>query len=117
MSQRNEGADIDRYIGLADISSQHLGLTDVLLLAKVAEIIGRSRCWENAVIFLTHADNLCKKAQQTKSRQLSCSNASRCVFINKQTRWTMEHTSAVAAETKASSLTRIESAYSIFVLW
>jgi len=36
---------------------------------------------DNAVIFLTHPDNMCKKAQQTKSRQLSCSNASRCVFI------------------------------------
>jgi len=27
------------------------------------------------------------------------SNASRCVFRNKQTRWTMEHASAVTAET------------------
>jgi len=35
-----------------------------------------------------------KKAQQTKSRQSSCSDASRCVFINKQTRWTMEHASS-----------------------
>jgi len=43
-------------------------------------------------VFLTHADNLCKKAHRTKSRQLSCSNASRCVFTNKQTRWTLEHT-------------------------
>jgi len=36
-----------------------------------------------------------------KSRQLSLSNVSRCVFINKQTRWIVEHMSAVAAETKA----------------
>jgi len=42
--------------------------------------IGLSRCWQNAAIFLTHAENLRKKAQRTKSRQLSCSNASRCVF-------------------------------------
>jgi len=47
--------------------------------------IDLSRCWQN-VIFLTHADNLHRKAQWTKSRQLSCSNASRCVFINKKTR-------------------------------
>jgi len=62
------------------------------------------RCWQNAVIFLTHPDNLHKKAQRTKSKQLSCSNASRCLFINKQTRWTMKHASAVAAKTKESSL-------------
>jgi len=34
----------------------------------------------------------------------SYSNTSRCVFINQQTRWTMEHVSAVAVKTKASSL-------------
>ena len=34
---------------------------------------------------------------------LPYSNASRCGFINKQTRLTMEHAWAVAAETKASS--------------
>jgi len=33
-----------------------------------------------------HPDNLRKEAQRTKSRKLSCSNASRCIFINKQTR-------------------------------
>jgi len=40
------------------------------------------------------------KAQQTNSRQLSCRNTSRCVFINKQTRWIMKHASAIAAKTK-----------------
>jgi len=60
-----------------------------------------------AVIFLTNADNLCKKGQQTQSRQLSYSTASWCIFINKQTRWTMEHMSAAAAKTKASSLIRL----------
>jgi len=58
-------------------------------------------------ISLMHPHNLLKKAQQSKSRQLSCSNASRCVFINKQTRWTMEHMAAVAAETEASLLIRL----------
>jgi len=38
------------------------------------------RSWQNAVIFLTHPDNLRKKAQRSKSRQLSY-NASRCGFI------------------------------------
>jgi len=32
--------------------------------------IGLSRCWQNAVTFLTHAANLRKKAQQSKSRPL-----------------------------------------------
>ena len=65
------------------------------------------RCGQNAVIFLMHPDNLLKKAQRSKSRQLSCSNASRYGFINKQTRLTMEHALALAAETKASSLIRL----------
>jgi len=77
-----------------------------LASAKMAEFIGLSRCWENTVIFLMHPDNLGKEAQQTKSKQLYCSNA-RCVFINKQTRWTMKHASAVTAEIKATSLIRL----------
>jgi len=63
------------------ISGWYLGFTDISISAKTANIIGLSRCWQNAVIFLTHADNLRNKAQRTKSRQLSCSNASTCVFI------------------------------------
>jgi len=90
-----------------DISGRYLCFTNISVSAKMADIIGLSRCWQRAVILFTHADNLCKKAQRSKSRQLSCSNASRCVFINKQTRWTMEHASAVAAETKASSSIRL----------
>jgi len=81
---------------------RYLGFTDISLSAKTANFIGLSRCWQNAVIFLTHPDNLRKKAQRSKSRQLSYSNASRCGFINKQTRLTIEHASVVAAETKAS---------------
>ena len=65
--------------------------------------IGLNRSWQNPVIFLTHPDNLRKKAQRSKSRQLSYNNASRCGLINKQTRLTMEHASAVTTETKASS--------------
>jgi len=85
---------------------RYLGFTDILVLAKMADFISL-RCWQNAVTFHTHPDNLHKKAQQTKSRELSCSNASRCIFINKQTRWTMKHASAVVAKTKASSLIRL----------
>jgi len=85
----------------ADIIRQYLGLTDIS--AKMANFTSLSRCCQNSVIFLTHSDNLCKKAQWSKSRQLSCSNTSRCVFINKQKRWTMEPTLAIAAKTKASS--------------
>jgi len=65
--------------------------------------IGLSGCWQKAVIFFTHLDNLRKKAQRSKSRQSSQSNASRCSFINKQTRLTMQQASAIAPETKASS--------------
>jgi len=68
-----------------------LGFTDILVSAKMVKLIRFSRCWQNTVIFLTHPDNLHKKAQWTKSRQLCCSNANKCVFINKQTRWTMKH--------------------------
>jgi len=31
--------------------------------------LGLSRCWQNAVIFLMHPDNLCKEAQRTKPKQ------------------------------------------------
>ena len=89
--------EIDRYIG------RYLGFTDISVSAKTANIIGHNRSWQNAVIFLTLPDNLRKKAQRSKSRQLSYNNASRCGFINKQTRLTMERASAVTTETKASS--------------
>jgi len=91
---------IDRYIG------QYLGFTDRLVLAKITDFISLSRCWQNAVMFLMHVDNLQKKAQQTKSRHLSCSHARTCVIINKQTR-TMECMSTITAETKASSFIRL----------
>jgi len=76
-----------------------LGVTDISVSAKTADIIGLSRSWQNAVIFLTHPDNLRKKAQRSKSRQLSYNNGSRCGFINKQTRLTMERASVVTTET------------------
>jgi len=63
----------------------------VLPILLSANFIGLSKYWQNAVIFLMHPDNFRKKAQQSKSRQLSCSNTSRYIFINKQTRWTMEY--------------------------
>ena len=47
----------------------------------------RTKCY--CTVFLIHTDNLCKKAQWNKWRQLPCNNANRCVFINKHTRWTM----------------------------
>jgi len=94
--------EIDR-----DISGRYLGFTDISVSAKTADIIGLSRCWRKAVIFLTHADNLRKKAQRTKSRQLSCSNASRCVVMKKHTRSIIENALAVAAETKTSLLIRL----------
>ena len=89
--------EINRYIG------RYLGLTNISVSAKMADIIGLNRSWQNAVVFLTHPDNLRKKAQRSKSRELSYNNASRCGFINKQTRLTMERASAVTTETKASS--------------
>ena len=97
--------EIDRYISLAYIIGRYLGFTDISVSAKTDNFIGLSRCWQNTVIFLMHADNLRKKAQRTKSRYLAAIN--RCVFINKQTRWTSEHASAFAAKTKAPSLIRL----------
>jgi len=99
--------EIDRYIGRSRCIGRYLGFTDILVSTKTADCVGLSRCWRNVVIFLTHADNLRKKAQRTKSRQLSYSNASRCVFINKQTRQTMEHMSAVANRNKSIIINQI----------
>ena len=92
--------EIDWYLGFTEIS-WNIGI------GRLADFISLSGCWQNAVIFLTHPENLHKKAQWTKSRQLSCSNATRCVFINRQTKWSMKHTSAIILETKASSLIRL----------
>jgi len=78
-----------------------LDSTDISVSAKTADFISLSKCWQNAVIFLTHPDNLRKKAQRSKSRQLSYSKASRCGFINNLARLIIEHASAIAAETKA----------------
>ena len=50
--------EIDRYIG------RYLDFTDISVSAKTADIIGLNRSWQNAVIFLTHPDNLRKKAQR-----------------------------------------------------
>jgi len=82
---------------------RYLGFTDISVSAKTVSIIGLNRSWQNIVIFLTHPDYMRKKAQRSKSRQLSYNNASRCGFTNKQTKLTMEHASAVTTETKASS--------------
>jgi len=79
-NKKKQILEIDRYIG------QYLGFTDISVSAKIADCIGVSRCWQNAVIFLAHPDNLRKKTQRRKSWQFSCSNASRCGFINKRTR-------------------------------
>ena len=76
--------EIDRYIG------RYLGFTDISVSAKTADIIGLNASWQNAVIFHTHPDNLRKKAQRSKSRQLSYNNGIRCGFINKQTRLTVD---------------------------
>ena len=86
--------EIDRYIG------RYLGFTDISVSANS---IGLNTSWQNAVIFLTHPDNLRKKAQQSKSSQLPYNNASRCGFIKKQTRLTKKHASVVTTKTKASS--------------
>jgi len=83
--------------------SQYLGFTHILVSAKIANFIGLGRCCRNAIIFLMHPHNLRKKTQWSKSRQLSYCNASRCDYINKQTRLPMEHASVFADGTKASS--------------
>jgi len=93
--------EIDRYYRPIFGFCRYIGI------GQSSRFIGLSRCWQNTVTYLTHSDNLLKKAQQSKSTQLFCSNASRCVCIIKQTRWTMELALAFAAKTKASSLIRL----------
>jgi len=72
-----------------------LGFTDIS--AIMADFISFCRWWQNAVIFLSHADNLRKKAQPTKSSQLSCSNSSQFFFcwnisvIFAETIWSLKH--------------------------
>ena len=68
-----------------------VGFHRQLVAAKTADFIGLLRFWQNTLIISTHPDILHKKAQRSKSWQLSYSNASRCGFINKQTRLTMKH--------------------------
>ena len=82
--------EIDWYLGFTEIS-WNIGI------GRLADFISLSGCWQNV------PDYLRMKAQHSKTRQLSCSNANRCIFINKWTRSTMKHASAVAAETNASS--------------
>jgi len=53
--------EIDRYIG------RYLGFNDISVSAKTANFISLSRCLQYAVTFLTHPDNLRKKAQWSKS--------------------------------------------------
>jgi len=55
--------EVDRYIG------RYLGFTNVSVSAKTAGFIGLSSCCQNAVMFLTHPENLRKKTQRGKSRQ------------------------------------------------
>jgi len=73
-----------------------LGFTDISVSASVG--VDKTLFYSS----LIH-NNLRKKAQRSKSRQSSYKNASRCGFINKQTRLTMERALAVAIETKVSS--------------
>jgi len=41
-----------------DILSRYLGFNDISVSAKMADFIGLSKCWQTAVLFLTHPDNL-----------------------------------------------------------
>jgi len=61
-----------------------LGFTEISVSAKMADVISLSRYWQNSVIFLTHLDNLRKKAQQNKSRQLPCNNGYSEVFTEQK---------------------------------
>ena len=63
---------------------------------------GRFHCPQQVLIKCCYIHHPCRQLAQestTKSRHLSC-NKARCVFINKLTRWIMEHKSAVTAEIK-----------------
>jgi len=58
-----------------------LDFTDISVSAKTADIVSASVGVNETLLFLMHPDNLRKKAQWSKSRQLSYSNVSRCSFI------------------------------------
>jgi len=82
------------------IIGRYLGFTDILVSVSVGVDI--------TLLYSSRMQTTCaRKHNKSKSRQLSCSNAYRCVFIHKVARWAMEHASAVIAETKASSLIRL----------
>jgi len=49
----------------------YLGFTYILVSAKTL-----SSCWQNAVVFLTHPDNLHKKAQRSQDSYLTATLAS-----------------------------------------
>ena len=56
------------------------------------------------LLYSSRIQTTCARKHNEASQQLSYINASRCVFINKQTGLTMKHASAVAAKTKTSSV-------------
>jgi len=86
--------EINRYISQANVSVdiwlnyQYIGIG--------LEVVDKT------LLHFSHIQTTCTRKYNESSQQLSYSNASRCVFINKQTRLTMEHALAVTAETKAS---------------
>jgi len=86
--------EINRYISQANVS------IDIWLNYQYIGIgLG---VVDKTLLHFSHIQTTCTRKHNEASQQLSYSNASRCVFINKQTRLTMEHALAVTAETKAS---------------
>jgi len=79
-----------------------LGFANISVSAKTADFIGLSRCWQNTVIVLTHPDNLLKKAEQSKLRQLSCSNVAGA-FSKKKTD-KMNHGTCISHRSRNQSI-------------
>jgi len=57
--------------------------------------------FDKMLLYPSCIQTTCARKHNEARQQLSYNNASKCVFINKQTRLTMKHASAVVVETQA----------------
>ena len=51
--------------------SRYLGFTDILILAKMADFISLSRCWQKMLLYSSHIQTTCSR-KHNKASQDSC---------------------------------------------
>jgi len=76
-----------------------LGFADISVSASVGI--------DKTLLYSSPMQTTCARKHNKASQDSYLTKTLACVFINKQTIWTMEHALAVTAETKASSLIRL----------